>query len=419
MAAYAGALGAGFVLDDYHYILEHRELGVAAIPGLFWHAYVSGNDAFYRPLSTADFALDRSLFGVSAAAFHASNVLWHIAATLALAWLLRAVTSARVAFAASLLFALHPLHTEAVTGVIGRAELMAAFFFFVGCGLHLRGRAGLAALAYLCALLCKESGVTLPLVAIVLDARPRRLPDAIRRAWPFAVALVAYALLRVHALAGATLPALAEYFVVATRAQSMMTAIDVLGRDLGLMVWPHPLCADYSYPSLPIASLPHAAVGAMALAALAASAWQWRAARLPVAWFALTIVPVSNLILRIGVLMAERLLYLPSVAMCLAAALAYDALRERARPWIARAALASVALSFTALTMARNVDWQTPLSLWRDTVDKQPQSGLAHANLALSCLTVGDGACARAELERAVALNPLRSDFRTALQELP
>ncbi|MCU1282179.1 MAG: repeat-containing protein, partial [bacterium] len=366
-----------------------------------------------------DFAIDRSLFGVSAFAFHTSNVLWHIAATLALRWLLRAVTTERVAFAAALLFALHPLHTEAVTGVIGRAELMAALFFFVGCRLHLGGRAWLAAAAYFCALASKESGLTLPLVAIVLDARTRRLPEAIRRAWPFAVALTLYLALRVHALAGAMLPSPAEYFVVASRWQAMVTAVDVLGRDLGLLVWPHPLSADYSYPSLPIASASRALASAGVLALLALSAWRWRALRLPVVWFALTILPVSNLVLRIGVLMAERLLYLPSVSVCLAAALAYDALSARARPWIARAALASVALSFAALTMARNVDWQTPLSLWRDTVDKQPQSGLAHANLALSCATVGDDACARAELERAVALNPLRSDFRMALERLP
>lgn len=417
--AYAGAMRAGFVLDDYHYILEHRELGLAAIPRLFWRAYASGNSVFYRPLSTADFALDRTLFGLSASGFHAANVLWHIAAVLALRWLVRALAGERVAFATALLFALHPVHTEAVTGIIGRAELMAALFFFVGARLHLDGRRGLAALACLCALLCKESGVTLPLVAIMLDARTRRLPQAIRRAWPFAVALALYAALRVHALAGATLPQPNEYFIVATRGQALVTAVDVLGRDLRLLVWPQPLCADYSYPALPIASLPHALAALVALALLAAAAWRWRALGLPLAWFALTIVPVSNLVVPIGVLMAERLLYLPSVSVCLAGGLGLAALAERARPPLARATLGAVAVAFAAMVLARNVDWQTPLSLWRDTVAKQPRSALAHANLALSCLTVGDDACARAELAEAVALNPLRSDFREALARLP
>jgi protein O-mannosyl-transferase len=411
-------LRCGFVLDDYHYILEHRDLGIGAIPHLFWRAYDSGGNTFFRPLSTADFAIDRSLFGVHALGYHASNVAWHAGATLTLWWLLRAVASERAAFAAALLFALHPLHTEAVTGIVGRSEVMAALFFFAGARLHLDGRRALAAAAYFCALASKESGVTLPLVAIVLDARTRPWPAALRRAWPFAVALALYVALRLHALAGTTLPAPAEYFVVATRAQGFVTALDVLGRYLALMVWPHPLCADYSYPALPIASLPRAALTAAVVIALGLAAWRVRALRLPLGWLGLTLLPVSNLVVHIGVLMAERVLYLPSAPVCLIAGLGYAALCERVRPSLARGVLAAVALSLAALTMARNVDWQTPLSLWRDTVDKQPSSALAHGNLALSCLTVGDRQCARVELERAVALNPMREDFRTALRQL-
>ncbi|HEX4461065.1 MAG TPA: hypothetical protein VIA18_23960, partial [Polyangia bacterium] len=71
LVAYHNALTAGFVLDDYHYILEHRDLGFAAIPRLFWRAYESGGAEFYRPLTTALFAIDRSLFKLWAPAYHA------------------------------------------------------------------------------------------------------------------------------------------------------------------------------------------------------------------------------------------------------------------------------------------------------------------------------------------------------------
>jgi hypothetical protein len=127
---------------------------------------------------------------------------------------------------------------------------------------------------------------------------------------------------------------------------------------------------------------------------------------------------VSNLIVRIGVLMAERLLYLPSVAVCLLAGEAWLWLRARARPRLADGAAATAVLALAALTLMRNLDWQTPLTLWRDTVAKEPRSALAHGNLGLSCLVVGDRACARAELETAVALDPLRSDFRQARDAL-
>ena len=432
LVAYAGALSAGFVLDDYHLILEHRELGVRLIPGLWWRAYESGNAAFYRPLSTGDFAIDRSLFGLSAAAFHAHNLAWHLAATASLAWMLRPLLSARATFLATLLFALHPVHTEAVAGVVGRSELMAATLVFLGCRLQLDGRRGLAALAYFAALASKESGVMLPACAVLLElARlppaERRWPDvwrraraALVRAWPMGIALVAYVALRVHALAGATLPPPAEYFLVASRAASTLTALDVLGRELALLVWPHPLCADYSYPAIAIGSVPRAALTVAALVVLVLAARRGRALFVGFAlgWLGLTILPVSNLVVHIGVLMAERLLYLPSVAVCVVGGAALALLYERARPFVAHAAAAAIVVTLALVTMARVVDWQTPLSLWRDTVTKQPRSALAHGNLALSCEVVGDRDCADQELQQAVALDPERVDFREALARL-
>ena len=92
------------------------------------------------------------------------------------------------------------------------------------------------------------------------------------------------------------------------------------------------------------------------------------------------------------------------------------AARVRAR--VAGVAVGVVALSLGLSTMTRNLDWQTPLSLWRDTVAKQPRSALAHGNLALSCVVVHDDACAHEELRRAVALDPLRADFKDALRTL-
>jgi hypothetical protein len=428
LVAYHNALGAGFVLDDYHFILEHRELGIAAIPRLFWRAYASGGADFYRPLTTATFAIDRSIFGLWAPAYHAHNLAWHIAASLLVGALLARVPhiGGRAATLAALVFALHPIHTEAVTGVVGRSELMATTFVLAGCALQLDGRRAWAAVAYLLALLSKESGVMLPLLAILLDGQLRPWPAAWRRAWTFAPALAIYLLLRVHALAGATLPPTAEYFRVATPAEAFWTAVDVLGRDVRLLVWPHPLAADYSYPALPLSPGIGSArtlctVAAIALVTTLAIVRRRKPPRLDLGlgWFALAILPVSNLVVHIGVLMAERLLYLPSVGLSLVAGVGWQWLSERVRPPLATGAALAALVSLASLTMVRNVDWQTPLALWRDSVAKQPRSALAHANLALSCLVVGDPSCARSELQTAVALDPLRADFAQALRALP
>jgi hypothetical protein len=414
LAAYHNALACGFVLDDYHYILENPSL--LKVGALFSRAYVSAGVSFYRPLATATFAFDRALFGAWAPAYHAQNVLWHVIASLAfLALARRLLPSTAAATTAALLFAVHPLHTEAVTGIVGRTELMAAAFVLVGARAHLDGQWALALACALASPLCKESGVTLPLVALIADAHGRGWRASTRRAWPFALPLALYAALRLHA--GVTLPQPSTYFAIATWAQGFWTPVDVVGRDLLLMVWPHPLSADYSYAALPLSTgitAPRTALTVAGLAALAFAARRCRPLGLGLALVAVTLLPVSNLIVRIGVLMAERVLYLPSVGVCLIAGSAYAAARSRTKPLVTGALVVTLA----SLTVARNLDWDNPFVLWRDTVEKVPQSGLAHANLALSYWTLGERDRARAELRTAIALDPTRVDFDVALAHM-
>jgi hypothetical protein len=201
--------------------------------------------------------------------------------------------------------------------------------------------------------------------------------------------------------------------------------VDVLGRYLSLLIWPHPLCADYSYAAIPFSPGLLSARTALTVAALAAAAlgawWSRRdfpSLGLALALFVVTLAPVCNLIVPIGVLMAERLLYLPSISICIVAGECYSRLRRSTRPRLADLLAATVALALLGLTLARNTDWDTPLQLWRDTVQKAPRSGLAHANLALCCRVIGDHACALDELGRAVALDPTRVDFQETLRAL-
>lgn len=425
LAAYFDALRCGFVLDDFEYIVDNRALALDL--KLFWRAHFSAGTPFYRPLSTLSFALDKTLFGTWAPAYHAHNLLWHIVASLSALALARrlAVDDLLAAVSAALLFAVHPLHTEAVTGVVGRMEVMAAAFVLAGTVVYLRGHRVAAMLLCLCALWSKESGVVMPAVCLLLDGRARGFRPALRRAAWFVLPLGVYAALRAHAMAGALLPVQAGYFQVATPAQAFWTPVGVLGRYLKLSVWPHPLSADYAYQQIPFADGPLDPVVAATLVTIVALAVvavrarkQLPALGLGLAWFGLALLPVSNLFLRIGVLLAERLTYLATFGICLAAGALLGALAKRVQPRIAAAITGAVALAFTGLTLARNVDWDNPLVLWRDTVEKSPRSGLAHANLGASCHVVGDDDCARKELAIAAQLDPTRPEFKAALDLL-
>ena len=237
LVAYANALGNGFVLDDVGVIVEnplvHQGADVWTVfTSGYWPSGASGvstDPTLYRPLVILSYVLNGSGPGLNATAFHAVNLALHVLAT-ALVFLLalRIFESAMGSLAAAAVFAVHPVHTEAVTGIVGRADVLATVFFLASF-LVLRRRAafvdaeqsrrlhvalgwGLAgAVAWLCGLFSKEIAATLPLVLVLDDWLARREFPAERgpairvllvRYTPLGVAAVLYLLLRDNAIAG-------------------------------------------------------------------------------------------------------------------------------------------------------------------------------------------------------------------------
>jgi len=132
---YANALRNDFTMDDGIYILGNPQVTHSSMRGLFAPHGVSN---VFRPVTFASFALNWRLGGARPFGFHLFNLILHVGASLLLCLLLEALLGASpagkaVAFAAALVFAVHPLHTEAVSSVVGRAELLAAGFLFAAC----------------------------------------------------------------------------------------------------------------------------------------------------------------------------------------------------------------------------------------------------------------------------------------------
>ncbi|MBI3119017.1 MAG: hypothetical protein HYZ00_10050, partial [Candidatus Hydrogenedentes bacterium] len=233
--AYVNTLDGDWVWDDASSVLLNEHVQQ---PGYFFqlfredqHPFGKGAGNFYRPLVAASFMLDFVLAfdseqdhplaphrpaDVKPLVFHLTNLLWHAAAAVLLFFLLLRLDAPRwVAVAAPLLFVTHPLHTEAIAYISGRADMMSAAFMFAGLGLALsNARAtrrridwGAGSLCFVAALLSKESSMIFPvLLALLIFLRPRPQPLAepvktyyLREATPlFAAAaiLVVYALLR-------------------------------------------------------------------------------------------------------------------------------------------------------------------------------------------------------------------------------
>jgi protein O-mannosyl-transferase len=180
-----------------------------------------------------------------------------------------------------------------------------------------------------------------------------------------------------------------------------LTAVKVLGKYLWLLIWPARLSADYSYNQIPLFSWSfnrwqdwqailalavYAAAGALALICYRRS----RPVFFFISFFFAAMAPTANLFLLIGTIMAERVLYLPSVgfAGCLAWAgwVVYRRLRPRfpAARVVAPAALTVVVLAFGARTFARNSDWFDERSLWTSAAQSSPASYRTHQHLANS-----------------------------------
>ncbi len=436
---YANSLGNGFTFDDVAIVAENpriRSLGGAA------HAFAddwwSGRrpqSLLYRPLTTATFTLDYAVAQRSlpdrpparlpdsaARAFHVQNVLWHAAAGAAFFLLVLAMFSDPVlAVAASALFAVHPVHTEAVDGIVGRAELMSAAFGLGALAVARRsvsggatgiGRSAAAGALTFAALLSKEQAIVLPAVPLfwlaAMPADERR--EAVRgRGFRgvmsgMGVAIVAYFALRAGALGSPVATGAAERTRIvidnpiaeATGAARVLTPVRVFGEALRVLVYPRTLSADYSFDQIPLVHGLDAAtaLSGAALVATIAGAFALRR-RAPVvsfglALFLVTWVLTSNLFLVIGTIFGERLLYLCSAGVVLAAAWALIAAgRGLKAPRAGIAAVAVLVVLLGARTYARNRDWKDNATLFAAAASASPRSCKALDGHASALYTAG------------------------------
>ena len=176
---YANTLLNGFVFDDETYIFSNPAVTRVTAPALF--RPLQANNVF-RPVTFATLALNWKLGGARPLGYHLCNLLLHAAVTLLLYLVLRKLLESMpqagtVAFVSALIFAVHPIHTEAVAWITARSELLAAFFLLGAWILHLNDQQVLALVCLVLAMMSKESAVVfLPLAMAGDYARGKLKP---------------------------------------------------------------------------------------------------------------------------------------------------------------------------------------------------------------------------------------------------
>ena len=435
LSAYANSLGNGFAYDDTQIVAGNPVVTTPllgeALFGPYW-AGVREGAGLYRPVVVTSFALEWQAFGGSPMAFHAMNLLVHAGVSVVLLMLLVSFVPLVPALVGTLLFAVHPLHVEAVANVVGRSELYAAGGVLLACHVYLAGadwtgaRRGVRlfaiAVLYLLALGSKEIAVTLPGVLVLLELL--RLSDVptrvrLRRGLPVYVSLTAilaaYMVLRTAVLGTLVGEAAAASLHGLSDGERVLTALSVWPEYMRLLLFPLDLVADYA-PAVIVTSrgvTPEVVAGVGVIVGLTVLAWLMRErtpmVTLGIAWFVVTVLPVSNLIIPAGMLLAERTLYLPSVGLSIVVAgLVARFLSTFARTRVVAPALALVvgALLFVR-TVLRNPTWLDTYTVFNTLAVEHPESYVALRARGGGLARAGDVAGAREAYETAVALVPM------------
>jgi protein O-mannosyl-transferase len=421
---YGNTLRNEFTMDDGIYILRNPQVTNASVRGLF-----AGNKAsnVFRPVTFATLALNWRLGGARPLGFHLFNLILHAGASLLLYLLLEALLGASlpaktVAFAAALVFAVHPLHTEAVSSIVGRAELLAAGFLFAAWILHLSDQQIPALICFVLALLSKESAVIfLPLLLVGDYARGKWKPR-LRYALIAGITLLYLGVLwKVQGgrFGQVTIPQLDNPLAVIPARWRILNALRVAWKYAGLHFYPAKLSCDYSFNTIPIYLDWRHTLPALLATLAALGAWMWAvwkrrsglilAGGIYLGGFAIT----ANILMPTGTIMGERLAYLPSAGFCLLAALGWNWLRERQRI-VALAALTAVVAAFGMRTMVRNRDWKDNLNLYSAGVRVSPGSAKMHGNLGGEYLASVQWDMAATEYQTALRINPDYPDVLAA-----
>ena len=407
---YLNALPNRFAYDDIQIVQTNTAIhSLETLPGAllepYWPVEYGEDLGLWRPVTTALLGLQWVAGGGEPAVFHAVNVLAHVAASLLVLALFIELLPLAAAFTGGILFAVHPVHVEAVANIVGLSELVSSLCIVAACLVHVRGgtRTGWPrALAigglYLLGFGAKESAVTLPALIFLLDAARGRitfgdLPRYLAARWRvYAVMLVvAVGLLWARSLvlgtvATAHAPIGADLLREIPR---IWTLGEVWMHYVRLWVFPLDLSADYSPGVIPVSFGWHVenvlGVG-LALLVLGLSLYAWRrsemgrgrdtarAVAFGVVWFMITISPTSNTVVLSGILLAERTLYLPTVG--LAAATGWLVLRlARERRTVAWVGLFVVVTASSLRVVTRNPTWYDNATVLTVLIRDYPQSG--------------------------------------------
>lgn len=437
--AYSFMLSAPFKTLDDEYTIEKGQMikDFANLPTVFRTSYFSG-DAYYRPLIIFSYMIEYHFFGLNPFFYNLTNVLVHSLTVLVLFSLMRLLLADKpLALLIAGLFAIHPVHWEAVSNIAGRSILLCALFVVTAFWMYVRWRSGgqkkylaFSLGCFILALLSKESAGMLPLLIIGYEwffpeGNRRDFKKTVFRLIPFAVVAVVYVLWREHL-------GITKFFHwrnVPENVLGFLTFLRSVITDIRIFFWPSDLHFDRMAKLIPRFGDPQAVFVYVFFAAVFAALLIFRRRIPPIIqfflfWFAVELLPVSQLWVSVGVQpgaisTAEHFLYVPAVGFLAAMVLAGGTFIKYYGRNISRVFLwslgAAYALFLFLITVEQSIYASNEITMLERSLKLQPDNSRIRNSVALAYAKQRDYRLAEQHFRLAVASDPYSTRARIGL----
>jgi protein O-mannosyl-transferase len=425
VAVYANSFQNDFVWDDEYLITNNTHVQEPSVKHalLFFKdnlgKYGQDENNFFRPLQELSYMLDYTAWKMNPVGFHLTNLLLHILAAFFLFLAAFHICQSRtIGLISALLYLVHPLHTEAVTYIAGRADSLMAVFLLISFYFYiLRKKAALSYIAFIFALISKETAIMFPVILLCYEAVFNE--KGIRLTWPryapYLTITAGYIALRATVLNF-------KYPVAAISAgvgfyERLLTAFRALKEYFRLIVLPFDLHMERALVFSRSFFEKNVFISFLLFAVIVIVMFALKKKHKPaffgLGWFFITIFPLSNIPFALNATMAEHWLYVPLIGIAVTAG--YGLVRfagiiaprnREISNFLITVISFCVIIYLSAITISQNKVWRDSETLYNHTLRYAPESPRVHYNLGNTYREGGRLLDAEREYKISIELDP-------------
>ena len=405
---YSISLDNLFYWDDEELVVNNYVLRTP----LNFKNYFSSNPIPQRPVVTFSFALNYVISGLKPFGYHLTQILLHICNTVLVFYIAHLIfRNGLVSALSGVIFAFHPIHTEAVNLFLGRSDLVCCLFFLTAFILYIKSSDAegdrkklfyyFSLIAYVLAMLSKEIAIVLPFIIIIYDrlisrTESRKSSSRFFFYIPYFLLSIIYFVfwyLVLHSSNTENKKDLVFKFWGGNVYSNLLMQLVVIKKYIRLLVIPVGMSGWYEIPSFDSILNREIviSIGILTLLVLLCIFRLRKEGLFSVLWLFVTFLPISNLIPIPGSMMAERWLYIPSVGFSFLLALAIKKLEEIMKQndyyrKFVPALLGIFFVIYSLLSYTRSLDYDSEVAFFKNIYNKSPSSQLARSNLGLAYL---------------------------------